>query len=89
VTIDETTRLIPDLRLRGSQRLLPGDDAFPLLDDWIGAGTEGLPMIPIALAGKQMTLGHWVFDVRDFPPARIPDLPSMQGSIPALLATPS
>jgi uncharacterized protein YjbJ (UPF0337 family) len=31
---------------------------------------------------------HWVFDARDFPPARTPDLPAIEGSIPALLATP-
>jgi hypothetical protein len=36
-----------------------------------------------------MTLEHWVFDARDSPPARTPDLPAMRGSIPALLATPS
>jgi hypothetical protein len=47
-----------------------------------------LAVIAIAIVWKQMTLEHWVLDVRDFPPARTPDLPAIRGRIPALLATP-
>ena len=45
-------------------------------------------MIAIAIVRKSGTVKHWVFDARDFPPARTPDLPAIEGSIPALLATP-
>ena len=45
-------------------------------------------MIAIAIVSKRVSLEVLGFDVRDFPPARTPDLPAHLGSIPALLATP-
>jgi hypothetical protein len=36
-------------------------------------------MIAIAIVRKPGTVKHWVFDARDFPPARTPDLPAYPG----------